>query len=425
MGKNTKDFFIKKKEWSKVKDKLLDTYLKPYFQKIAYTGKPIIYIDFFAGAGCFHGKDNNFLQLDNNSNFKKLDFYGSPLIALKSLKEVNNQKSSIKPRVSFVFIENKYGPELQETISDSEFKDFKYQVLNNSCTDIIYGIKEEERNLSKQNVFCYIDPYGVKNLHFSTFEKLVNLKPSSLELLINFNVHGFFRMARACKGVERIESNFDELEDGLEGADIDLESLKSKKGKDLLDSVMGCSEWQEVVLNFGNEVINGEECRKKLKSIYKKQLENKLNFEYVMILPIRFNETGPCKYHLIFCTNNINAAVIMGDNMKNRLEYMHEYMEYGQMSLFPELYMEQEESLLVSHIKSIISNHKGIGFTELKARLYCDYPLPRYSINACIKKLEKDNIIKVERKPAISQTGRRTFFLDEKGINSNSIFLIE
>jgi hypothetical protein len=33
MQKNTKDFFVKKKEWSEVKDALLECYLKPYFTK--------------------------------------------------------------------------------------------------------------------------------------------------------------------------------------------------------------------------------------------------------------------------------------------------------------------------------------------------------------------------------------------------------
>ena len=31
MNKNTKDFFKKKKEWSKVNDEILACYLKPYF----------------------------------------------------------------------------------------------------------------------------------------------------------------------------------------------------------------------------------------------------------------------------------------------------------------------------------------------------------------------------------------------------------
>lgn len=39
MSQKNKDFFKKKKAWSKVKDELLGCYLKPYMQKILYTKK--------------------------------------------------------------------------------------------------------------------------------------------------------------------------------------------------------------------------------------------------------------------------------------------------------------------------------------------------------------------------------------------------
>ena len=74
MSKNTKDFFKKKKEWSKVKDEILACYLKPYFTKIQYTKKKIIYIDGFAGVGIF--EDGTL---------------GSPLIAYNIAKEVGTE----------------------------------------------------------------------------------------------------------------------------------------------------------------------------------------------------------------------------------------------------------------------------------------------------------------------------------------------
>lgn len=33
MSKDSKEFFVKKNEWSVIKDELLACYLKPYFQK--------------------------------------------------------------------------------------------------------------------------------------------------------------------------------------------------------------------------------------------------------------------------------------------------------------------------------------------------------------------------------------------------------
>ncbi len=53
MSKKNDDFFKEKKPWSKVKDELLEGYLKPYIQKVLYTRKPIVYVDCFAGKGMF------------------------------------------------------------------------------------------------------------------------------------------------------------------------------------------------------------------------------------------------------------------------------------------------------------------------------------------------------------------------------------
>ena len=53
MPKKNDDFFKEKKQWSEVKDELLACYLKPYIQKVINTGKPIVYVDCFAGKGVF------------------------------------------------------------------------------------------------------------------------------------------------------------------------------------------------------------------------------------------------------------------------------------------------------------------------------------------------------------------------------------
>ena len=53
MSKDNSNFFKKQNEWSVIKDKLLGCYLTPYFQKVLRTGKPICYVDCFAGKGMF------------------------------------------------------------------------------------------------------------------------------------------------------------------------------------------------------------------------------------------------------------------------------------------------------------------------------------------------------------------------------------
>lgn len=73
MAKNQRDFFKKKNEWSEIKDTLLRCYLPQYFQKLLVSGKPIFYIDCFAGKGKFD---------DGND--------GSPLIAMQMRNGYNH-----------------------------------------------------------------------------------------------------------------------------------------------------------------------------------------------------------------------------------------------------------------------------------------------------------------------------------------------
>ena len=53
MSKDNRDFFKEKKDWSEIKDTLLGAYLKPYFQKVLMTKRPIFYVDCFSGKGRF------------------------------------------------------------------------------------------------------------------------------------------------------------------------------------------------------------------------------------------------------------------------------------------------------------------------------------------------------------------------------------
>lgn len=70
MAKNQRDFFKKKNEWSEIKDTLLRCYLPQYFQKLLVSGKPIFYIDCFAGKGKFDdGNDGS--PLNSNANHKR------------------------------------------------------------------------------------------------------------------------------------------------------------------------------------------------------------------------------------------------------------------------------------------------------------------------------------------------------------------
>ena len=125
MAKNNSDFFDKKKIWSEVKDRLLKCYLRPYFQKILMTRKPVLYIDCFAGKGKF---------ADGND--------GSPLIALKTREEslqASFVNSNLK-KIDMCFIDLKYGSELQKN-TDPYKKDGAIQIVSGKYEEKISSQK--------------------------------------------------------------------------------------------------------------------------------------------------------------------------------------------------------------------------------------------------------------------------------------------
>lgn len=100
MLKDNRDFFKEKKDWSEIKDTLLGAYLKPYFQKVLMTKRPIFYVDCFSGKGRFDdGKP------------------GSPIIALDIRKDCIAQTRSENAQIDMCFIDLNYASDLELNLS--------------------------------------------------------------------------------------------------------------------------------------------------------------------------------------------------------------------------------------------------------------------------------------------------------------------
>lgn len=125
MAKKNDDFFVEKKPWSRVKDELLDCYLKPYVAKILHTRKPLVYVDCFAGKGKFD---------DGNP--------GSPLIALDIFqKGLAETKIDGKAQIGAAFIDLNYASDLETNLSaysgvkivSGAYEDTIDELLKNKC----------------------------------------------------------------------------------------------------------------------------------------------------------------------------------------------------------------------------------------------------------------------------------------------------
>ena len=165
MSKNNKDFFKKKLAWSKVKDELLFSYLPQYFQKVLMTGRPIFHVDCFAGKGRFD---------DGNE--------GSPRIALKIRKEKIDVSHARDPRIDMCFIDLHYADDLSVNTQDYSLRTTigDKQIISGRYENEILPLLQKRPN---QNIFLYIDPYGIDALDFDLFERSLECGHNTFEML--------------------------------------------------------------------------------------------------------------------------------------------------------------------------------------------------------------------------------------------------
>lgn len=151
--------------------------------KMLRTGRPLVYVDCFAGKGKFD---------DGNS--------GSPIFALDIFQAglQNSTVQSQKKSVEAYFVELDYHNELTKNLEpyykcDPSLKIF---VKPGNYEDQIRQILCGKNGI---NLFLYLDPYGIKHLDLKFLGLLSsnssNQKFRSTEFLLNFNSHGFLRVA--------------------------------------------------------------------------------------------------------------------------------------------------------------------------------------------------------------------------------------
>lgn len=214
-----------------IKDKLLGCYLMPYFQKVLRTNKPIYYVDCFAGKGKFE---------DGND--------GSPLIALKTrnqcLKATKRQDKY--GAINICLIDKNYADELKNNIGNEYSLYGSPTVISGKYEGVIEGCLCDKRG---ENVFLYIDPYGIKALDSRLFDKFQTFGFNTFEMLINFNSFGFFR--DACR-VMRVDTSSDEAFHGLdELVEYSPTTVSaSKKSTELLTRIAGGECWKEIVRDY-------------------------------------------------------------------------------------------------------------------------------------------------------------------------------
>lgn len=412
MSKNNKNFFRTKNSWSEIKDQLLGCYLRPYFQKVLMNYKPICYVDCFAGQGKFDdGKP------------------GSPLIALEARDKCldSTKRKDINNAIKIFLIEPNHTEKLKENVN----------IYNNKCgiPVIISGKYEEEIQdilLDKQgnNVFLYIDPYGIRALDYSLFKIFGDYGFHSFELLINFNSFGFFR--DACRAMGVSYANDEALSDLDDLVEYDPTEVSfSQQSTELLSKIAGGEYWKDIVSQYNRKEINGYRAERMFSTEYKSRL--KKIFNYVLDLPIRLKPGHRPKYRMIHACNHEDGCFLMAENMQRRKDELFIKIQQNQqgtlLNLLTDMSSTAENELIsVEEINKLVIGYclqvnKEINLTKFLAGflnqygLICDFGI----LHSVLSGLEKCGLIKIVRIPETTLTGKESSFWTEKG--SRQVFI--
>ena len=330
-------FFKAKREWSKVKDKILGDYIECYLKTVQRRNRPIIIIDAFSGPGKFG---------DNTE--------GSPLITCRAIEKwvhgggigcIFSDANASHRRA----LENCLKDYIQRGIAEKPLPDFP--IALSRALEIGKGA----------TLFFYLDPYGIKGLEFQTVRQIYERdKDQSTEVLINFSFKAFMRMS----------GNWSYSDSASKVAD------KVKKSKiETVDNVMGGNYWLGIVTDPNLDKIQREDA---IVNAYMDRIRQ--FFHYTYSIPVKqVDEAGDfpaddlAKYHLIFGTRSPKAVVYMNDVALNALEpYLQQFKDGLLFDMTPERY----ESCSVGEVKSaIVEIVKGQQLT--RPQIY-DAIIPKY-----------------------------------------------
>lgn len=428
MSKRNDDFFAEKKDWSRVKDKLLGAYLPVYFAKVIHTRKPIVYIDCFAGAG----------------KFTKDDEDGSPRIALKAREMAIAKSTYSTPKIDMYFIEPIYADVLQRNLADFSSDDGygKIHVLNDTYENAVPKILS---GITDANVFLYVDPFGIKYLGNRIFAEACKSFNGNVELLLNLNSFGFIR--EACR-VTGTNYNGEKIE--LEERESEV-PIKLSEAIELLTAIAGGNYWKKIIEDYRNDMQKSTapslKAEKTFTAVYRHTLSKSGGgpFAYVLDIPIRIKEGSYPKYRMVHATNHPDGCIEMADNMIKRADELYRDIQcQGQPSLFecdvnqdikpPESWIRESllriirnetDSLIVKFQKWGIENTISAESRTLPMRLhqiiamfFCSNGVvcSKKDVIEVLKKMEKDDVIGVTRSPAQTSRGVPSkFWSEDKG----------
>ena len=375
------NFFAKKRDWSKLKDQILDHYLAPYLSKITTTGRPTRIVDCFAGKGRF----------DDGQP-------GSPLIIAQHVAAMLVRIPM--PDVKAVFIEQKYAAELQANLANAP----GCKVITGEYEQCVLRFlsRHVDRN---RNYFFYVDPYGIKSLDFGHFASLKKVGFKSLEMLINLNSTGFLREGcRLLKLARMVPDWADEIDYETDG----------KNTPTRMDEIAGGDYWQTILAAFQAMTIDFHDAEENFIAAYTERLGN--HFKYVVNIPIKERLSHMPKYRLVFATDYYDGLFLMADEMHAAWRKLLDQEKGSQLYLFDEtaldamrgppikdkVFAELQLPMNLRDLLICLIMKRGIAHTT-------------WEYKAAIKEKE-GTVFRLKRDPPKTPTGRQSRSMDHNEV---------
>jgi three-Cys-motif partner protein len=372
----TDNFFERKREWSRLKDRILGTYLKPYLAKITMTRRPTLVVDCFAGKGRFDDGEP-----------------GSPVLICQAIRTARETRPSAD--VQGLFIEKKYHAELQESLREFD----QVEILPGTYEE--HMAKVERRIECGTNLLMFVDPYGIKSLDMSRFQRLANTELGSIELIMNLTAFGFLREGCRLLSIE----GFDCEED----SDVYEDDPDSPNTVERMNAIASGSYWMDVLREYHGGAINMSAAERDFVTRYLANLREL--FPYVVDIPVQYRRGHLPKYRLIYGTRSADGLVLMADNMSR---VWHDFVHRdrgGQEALFEEIDYPDMVALEGYSLEDDVleMSNDGIELKELLVRLMVKYGItfPEGELKRRIRSMEQEGALTIRRDPPVTPRARR------------------
>jgi len=357
-------------EHTRAKHNLLGKYLKPWIYKMGKF-KRIGYFDGFAGRGKYE---------DGTA--------GSPLIALR----IANEHADKFDEFLAIFVEKDHNnyQNLIQTI-EKECKDYsdkiKYMVVEGEFADVAENlIKKVGADLIP--TFFFIDPFGFKGVPFETIKRILSAKKT--EVFITF-MYGFIK-----RFIGRLE----------------LETC--------IDELFGCEEWRDIVNTMPPDNIENA-----LRDLYRKNLHERAGVKYTWSYRVCSPHQRKTKYYLIYATHHFAGLHLMkeimyGEGAKGQFAYLGpEQTKYVPEQLkLHDFGGGSQEAELDKFGEYLLNRFKGktLTYYEVKEMSYMETKFIDKHYRKVIRKLENNDLVKIERVPPFGKNGRPRTAIDDNCI---------